>query len=65
MKLHASAIEKLISLFHVHGGTPDEVRLKRMIQELDFTPYERKTTEDQEIILVLTEEYVKALNVRR
>ena len=65
MKLHASAIEKLVALFHTYGGTPDEVKLKRLIQQLDFTPYERKTTPDQDMILVLTEDYVKALNPHR
>lgn len=62
MKLHASAIEKLISLFNTYGGSPDEVKLKRFIQELDFTPYEQKTTADQQMILVLTSDYIKALN---
>jgi hypothetical protein len=62
MKLHASAIEKLISLFNTYGGSPDEVKLKRFIQDLDFTPYEQKTTVDQQMILVLTQDYVKALN---
>ena len=65
MKLHASAIQKLIDLFQTYGGSPDEVKLKRFIQNLDFTPYERKTTADQDMILVLTEDYVKALNPHR
>jgi len=65
MKLHASAIEKLISLFNTYGGSPDEVKLKKFIQNLDFTPYEQKTTVDQQMILVLTEDYVKALNNKR
>lgn len=64
MKLHASAIEKLIALFHTYGGSPDEVKLKRLIQQMDFTPYERKQG-DQDMILVLTEDYVKALQPKR
>lgn len=65
MKLHASAIEKLVALFNTYGGSPDEVKLKRFIQDLDFTPYEQKTTAEQQMILVLTEDYVKALNSKR
>ena len=65
MKLHSTAIEKLISLFNTYGGSPDEVKLKRWIAGLEFTPYERKTTHEQEMVLVLAEDYVKALNARR
>lgn len=65
MKLHASAIEKLISLFNTYGGSPDDIKLKRFIQNLDFTPYEQKTTAEQQMILVLTEDYIKALNNKR
>lgn len=64
MKLHPTAINKLIEMFHLHGGTMDENRLKGHISNLDFTPYERKTTADQEMILVLTEDYIKSLNTK-
>ena len=62
MKLHASAIEKLIAMFNTYGGSPDEAKLKRLINDLDFTPYEQKTTVDQQMILVLMSDYIKALN---
>ena len=65
MKLHAAAMEKLIAIMNTYGGSPDEVKVKRMIQDIDFTPYERKTTDNQEMILVLTDDYVKALNVKQ
>jgi hypothetical protein len=65
MKLHASAIEELVSLFHVHGGTPDEAKLKKLIAEIDFTPYEQKTTPDQNMVLVMTKTFLKALNANR
>ena len=38
-----------------------DVKLRGMIENMDLTPYERKTTVNQEIILVLTEDYVKEL----
>jgi hypothetical protein len=65
MKLHASAIDKLISLFNTYGGSPDEVKLRKLVQDLDFTPYEQKTTAEQQMILVLTSDYIKALNNKR
>lgn len=65
MKLHPSAIEKLLHMVQAYGGSPDEVKLKKIIAAMDFTPYERKTTNEQEVILVLTEDYVKALNTKR
>lgn len=64
MKLHVTAVNKLIELFHLHGGSADEARLKKFISNLDFTPYGRQTTPDQEVILVLTEDYTKQLNSR-
>jgi hypothetical protein len=66
MKLHSSAIDKLLTLFQNYGGTsPDDVKLKNMIASMEFTPYERKLTSDQEVVLVLTEDYVKALTNKR
>ena len=61
MKLHPTAVKKLIDLFHVYGGSTDETKLKRLIHELDFTPYEQKTTRDQAVVLVLTSDYMKEL----
>jgi hypothetical protein len=52
-------------LFHVHGGTPDEAKLKRLIADIDFTPYEQKTTPDQAMVLVMTKTFLKALNANR
>lgn len=62
MKLHASAIEKIVDLFNVHGGSPGEAKVRKLLSSLDFTPYEQKTTPDQAMILVLTQDYIKALN---
>lgn len=62
MRLHPSVIEKLIYLYETYGGYSDERKLRTALNNLDLTPYERKTTNDQEMILVLTEEYMKALS---
>lgn len=62
MKLHGTVVEKLVYLFHTYGGKPNESVLKKHLSLLDLTPYERKTTHDQDIILVSTEDYLKELN---
>lgn len=62
MKLHPSVIEKLLYLYKNYGGFQDEKKLKAHLNALDLTVYERKTTPNQEMILVLTEDYVKNLN---
>lgn len=62
MKLHKSVVDKLLYLFQNYGGFQNDAKLRSLIDGLDLTPYERKTTVNQEIILVLTEDYVKELS---
>jgi hypothetical protein len=61
MKLHPSIIEKLLNIYTNYGGFSNERKLKEQLANLDFTVYERKSTANQELILVLTEDYVKKL----
>lgn len=61
MKLHPSAIEKIVQIYQNHGGFDSESRLRKYLAALDFVAYERKTTLDQETVLVLTEDYIKEL----
>lgn len=65
MKLHETVIEKLVAIYSNYGGFPDEKKLREHIKKLDLTVYERKTTDNQELILVLTEDYVKRLNGKK
>ena len=65
MKLHPSVVTKLLYLFETFGGHEKDDKLKRMIDSLDFTVYERKLTDNQENVLVLTEDYVRQLQQRR
>lgn len=44
-----------------YAGSPNEAKVKNLLNELDFTPYERKLNESQEIVLVTTEDFVNAL----
>jgi len=65
MKLHQSVIDKIIQIYTNYGGFQDERRLRDHLNKMDFTPYERKADNKQEIILVLTEDYLKELNQKR
>lgn len=60
MKLHPQVIDKLIYLFENYGGHVNNGKLKTKLEQLDLSAYERKTG-DQDVILVLTEDLVKAL----
>jgi hypothetical protein len=62
MKLHKSVVDKLLYLFQNYGGFSNDSKLRNRIEALDLTPYERKTTLNQEIVLVDTEDYVKELS---
>jgi hypothetical protein len=62
MRLHKSVVEKLLYLYQNYGGFQNDQKLRAMIEAMDLTPYERKTTANQELILVLTEDYVKQLS---
>jgi len=61
MKMHPSVVEKLLYLMKTYGGFEDERKLRVHVEALDLTVYERKT-KGQEMVLVLTEDYVKSLN---
>lgn len=53
MKLHSSVIEKLISLFEMHGGHRNESKLRSSLGELQLSEYKRQTGEK---ILVVSED---------
>jgi hypothetical protein len=61
MRLHASVIEKLLYIVQNYGGHEHDHKLRSKLQEIDLTPYERRNTPGQEVILVLTEDYMKQL----
>lgn len=64
MKLHASVIEKLIYLMQTYGGYENEKKLRAHLDNVDLTVYERKTGK-QDMVLVLTEDYVKNLSQKK
>lgn len=62
MKLHASVVKKLLNIYTNYGGFSNETKLRQQLEGMDLTVYERKTSANQEMILVLTEDYVKKLS---
>lgn len=65
MKLHNSVVDKLLYIFDTYGGHEKDDRLRQKLKELDMTVYERKLTQSNENVLVLTEDYVRQLQQRR
>lgn len=60
MRLHASVIEKLLYIVQNYGGHEHDTKLRQKFNEIDLTPYEKRSG-NQEVILVLTEDYMKQL----
>ena len=60
MRLHTTAIEKLIQIYKNYGGYPEEKRLRAALAETDFTEYTQQSG-PKNTILVLTEDYNKHL----
>lgn len=62
MALNTNAFEKIMYYFDLYSGYDTEAKLRNALSNIDFTPYERKVGADRgETILVLTEDYTKAL----
>lgn len=64
MRLHTTVVEKLVTLVEMYSGHENEKKLRDALRRLDLTPYEQKTTPNQEVILVLTEDFLKQLQPR-
>lgn len=60
MKLHGTVMQKLLYLYEMYSGHTNEVKFKKALNELDFTPYERKEN-SQDVVLVLTSDYMKTM----
>lgn len=60
MKLHPSVVAKIIQICHHLSGHSTEKKLQEELSKLDLTAYQKKTG-DQQTILVITEDYIKEL----
>jgi len=61
MNLHPTVVEKLVKIFTNYGGYREEHRLREALNQLELSPYERQTG-NQDTILVLTEDIQRHLN---
>jgi len=59
MRLHPTVQHKIMELYKTYSGHNHEMKLRRSFADLDFTPYESKTSGD--FCVVLMSDYMKAL----
>ena len=60
MRLHPSAIKRLLKIYETYGGYREETRLKDALENLDLSSYQQQTPPNQEV-LVCTDELQAAL----
>ena len=53
MKFHSTLVEKLVVLFEVNSGWPEQKKLRKALQELDLSIYKQR---DGTEILVSTKQ---------
>ena len=57
MKLHSTLIEKLLTIYEVNSGWPEQRKLREALAKLDLTTYTQKTGTN---VLVATDDLNKA-----
>ena len=60
MRLHPSAIKRLLKIYETYGGYREETRLKDALENLDLSSYQQQEPPNQEV-LVCTDELQAAL----
>lgn len=65
MKVHKSVIDKILYLCQTYGGYDSEKKLRAHLATLDLTPYERKENNTGEVILVLTDDFIRELEGKK
>lgn len=65
MKLHATAVDKIIRLVDTYHGSNKQEKLIRELSNLELTPYEQKLAPGGNIVLVLTEDYEAQLRTSK
>jgi hypothetical protein len=60
MRLHPSAVKRLLKIYDTYGGYREETKLKQQLESFELTVYERQSG-GQEQVLVCTDEYNQAL----
>jgi hypothetical protein len=59
MFMHDSAVEQILRFEELYSGYANEKKMSDLLSNLDFTPYDRKYSNDT--VLVLTEHYINAI----
>ena len=59
MKLHHTLVQKLVVLFEVNSGWPEQKKLKEALAKLDVTVYKQQ---DGTEVLVSTKQLQESLN---
>lgn len=62
MKLHHTAVTKLIDICTNYGGYAQESRLREQLNEVDLAVYEQKA-ESSDRVLVMTEDFQREVKV--
>lgn len=62
MKLHGTAIQKVLRLLDLHGGKRDNKDLVNELKKLDLSVY---SPQNNQSILVLTEELQKQVELQK
>ena len=57
MKLHSTLVEKLLTIYEVNSGWPEQRKLREALTKLDLTTYTQQTGKE---VLVDTEDLKKA-----
>jgi len=58
MRLHPTAVERLLKLYDVYGGYREDTKLRKALSTVDLSVYERQ--KDGVEVIVVTEELLKA-----
>jgi hypothetical protein len=60
MRLHPSAVKRLLKIYENYGGYREETRLKQALETLELSSYQQQEPPHQEV-LVCTDELQAAL----
>jgi hypothetical protein len=60
MRLHPSAVRRLLKIYDTYGGYREETKLRQQIENLDLSAYQQQEPPNQEV-LVCTDEMQEAL----
>ena len=60
MRLHPSAVRRLLKIYDTYGGYREETKLRQELERLDLSSYQQQTPPNQEV-LVCTDELQEAM----